>query len=190
MGSLPRAAAVTPVPVHGKNQPSRRNHCPGFGSLGQRVGYKGSSSQQCAGVLQEVTSIHVLSVGALLSARLQPSFPQNSLLHCPVGRNCLLSIAFGEKCWLRVIALRPLSALRSLCSRDKLCPRHGSRARWPRAPRDSPGPCIVSRCSNRPRRPWWKTLCPESPTLWSGEAQPADSCATLLPTRTMFFPAA
>src|SRR5260370_31415083 len=97
MGSLPRAADVTPVPVHGKNQPSRRIGCPGFGSLGQHVGYKGSSSKQCAGVLQEVTSIHVLSVGALLGAGLDHSFPQNSLVHCPLGRNGLLCIAFcGE----------------------------------------------------------------------------------------------
>src|SRR6202049_119106 len=116
MGSLARATAVTPVPVHGKNQPSCRIGCPGCGGLGQRVGYKGSSSKHCAGVLQEVTSIHVLSLGPLLPARSDHSFPKNSLLHWSLGRNCFLSIEFVEECWLRVIALRPPSALRSLRS--------------------------------------------------------------------------
>src|ERR1700674_4543260 len=116
MGSLARATAVTPVPVHGKNQASCRIGCPRFGSLGQRVGHKGSSSKQRAGVLQEVPSIHVLSLGPLSPARLHHSSPQNSLLHWSLGRNCFLSIEFVEECWLRVIALRPPSALRSLCS--------------------------------------------------------------------------
>src|SRR6266446_8654923 len=106
MGSFARATAVTPVPVHGKNQPSCRIGCAGFGSLGQRVGYKGSSSKQRAGVLQEVTSIHVLSLGPLLRARLDHSFPQNSLMHCPCVANCLLSIEFAEECWLQ--AQKPL----------------------------------------------------------------------------------
>jgi hypothetical protein len=72
-------------------------------------------------------------VGPLLRARLDHSLPPNSLLHGSLGRNCLLSIEVVDQCWLRVIALRPRSALRSLCSGDKLvlgtALRHDCRSR-------------------------------------------------------------
>src|ERR1700716_1525083 len=63
MGSLGRATAVTPVPVHGENQTSCGIGCARLlRSFGERVGYEGSSGNQCSGVLQEVAWVHVFSV--------------------------------------------------------------------------------------------------------------------------------